>query len=241
MLSTAKSVYRFIRPALWRRTEPVYSDYDLRRLDYEYSRMYGQHETLHRGLAAEIAATCGNRGTLLEVACGTGWNAGNFPSFDYYGLDISETAISLAMRRQPERRFLNLGITDAKILKDASFDVVYNSSMLEHIGYMEAALIEMVRLTKRHLYVMFFEGLAEQSSMRFTAYEAPQVSGAEKDMYGRKVVLQNHGRPEKGWYWNRYARAQVEDLMARQGLNYEILGTSERSYIAHESVLHVMR
>lgn len=236
MWNQVRSAYHFIRPAMWRNPNaPLYSGYDLRRLDYLYWNMYREHEALHRGLIAEIAP-----GSLLEVACGTGWNTANFAAFDYHGLDVSETALSLAMRKHPERKFINLGIADVSILRDQSFDVVYNSSMLEHIGYMETALLNMIRLARKHLYVMFFEGLDEESSRKFHPYTPTQISGEEKDIFGRKVVLQDHiERPEKGWYWNRYSRAEVDDLMRKHGCRYEILDKSNRPFIWKQSVLHV--
>lgn len=234
-----KALYRHVRPRFWRRAEPLYSDYDLRRLDFQYCRMYRQHELLHRSLTEEIAKLYGG-GRALEVACGTGWNTGNFTGFDYYGLDISEPAVSLALRKHPERRFLNLGIRDMHLLQSGSFDIVYNSSMLEHIGYAEFAIEEMVRLAKRHLFIMFFEGLAETASIDFHPYEANQINGYVKDIYGRKVVLQDHGQPKKGWYWNRYARSDIESLMTKHGLRYEILDRTNRPYIQAQNVLHVM-
>jgi ubiquinone/menaquinone biosynthesis C-methylase UbiE len=249
-ISFFKEIYRYMRPAIWTPSQrPRYSGYDLRRLDFQYWQMYKGHEELHSTLVREIADRAGVAGNVLnvlEVACGTGWNITNFlvAGFNYYGLDISETAISLALRRQSECRFLNFGILDANILRDSSFDIVYSSSMLEHVGFIEDALGEMIRLTKHHLFVIFFEGLStdKENTIRFFPYSDNQISGQAKDIFGRKVVLQDHVvTKQKGYYWNRYSRASVEAIMEKNAVRYEILDRQNRSFIDQQTVLHVMK
>jgi len=246
-ISFFKEIYRYTRPAIWTPSQrPRYSGYDLRRLDFQYWQMYKGHEKLHSSLVREIADRAGVAGNVLEVACGTGWNITNFlvAGFNYYGLDISETAISLALIRQPECRFLNFGILDANILRDRSFDIVYSSSMLEHVGYIEDVLGEMIRLTKRHLFIILFEGLSadKENTIRFFPDSDNHISGQAKDIFGRKVVLQDHVvTKQKGYYWNRYSRASVEAIMENNAVRYEILDRQNRSFIDLQAVLHVMK
>jgi ubiquinone/menaquinone biosynthesis C-methylase UbiE len=240
---------RYLKPLFWgAKRHTKYHAYDLRRLDWSYWLMYENHRTLHRGLIQEIATITNVRHeptTLLEIACGTGWNIDSFvqAGFDYYGWDISETALSVAMRKHPECRFWNMGVLDGKFIQDNSFDVLYNSSMLEHIGYHEEAILEMIRIAGRHLFIVFFEGLSDDSchAVKFHPYSEQQVNGQEKDLYGRKIVLQDHRHTsEKGWYWNRYCKQEIERLVASTGCQFELLDAGNRDYIDRETILHVI-
>lgn len=138
-----------------------YSPHDLEGLDSRYRVMHEMHVKAHTGLIQEMRER--QFTTVLEVACGTGWNIPHFQNngFEYYGLDISETAIAFAMMKYPEHRYFNLGICDSSMIGGDSFDIVYSSSMLEHIGYYEEAMREMIRLSKREVWILFFEGLSD--------------------------------------------------------------------------------
>src|SRR5580658_7753447 len=102
---------------VWRSPhKPQWSDRELRSMDYRYWRMYNLHRSLHTGLIAEITQPGPKlpEPTVLDVACGTAWNAPLFrrEGFKYCGSDISETAVSVALRKFPDCAFLNLGIRD---------------------------------------------------------------------------------------------------------------------------------
>jgi ubiquinone/menaquinone biosynthesis C-methylase UbiE len=129
-----------------------YSFFDLLDLDKRYKRMHEAHYDVHNGIIKHL----GKRGyrDVLEVGCGTGWNIPLFRDvgLDYYGLDISETAIAVAMLKYPEYRYFNLSIADGFMLKNNVVDVVYSSSMLEHIGFHEEAIDEMVRMARNEVY-----------------------------------------------------------------------------------------
>ena len=133
-------------------------------LDKAYVGMYEPYRSTHRGAVEEMARLrdtehLSNR--ILEIACGTGVNAENFLNlgFDYYGYDIAETAIAVVMTKYPRGKFFNLPISDLSLIRDSAFDLVYNSSRLEHLGEHEQALRDMIRVTGRHLFAMFYEGL----------------------------------------------------------------------------------
>jgi SAM-dependent methyltransferase len=221
-----------------------YSLADLEDLDSRYRVMHELHRHAHLGLIREIQDLAPTE--VLEVACGTGWNVPHFRAarMTYYGLDISETALATAALKYPEHRYLNLGITDCRLIKDESFDVVYNSSMLEHIGCYREAILEMVRIAKRAVYILFFEGLSDapDNDIRFHPYEPRDVSGEAKDIFGRKVVLQHHLHEDRrGWYWNRYARRKVLEVLAEAGLEASVLDTTNRPYLKEESVVVIRK
>jgi ubiquinone/menaquinone biosynthesis C-methylase UbiE len=132
-----------------------YSPHDLEDLDSRYRVMNEMHNKAHTGLIQEMRER--QFSTVMEVACETGWNIPHFQKsgLKYYGLDISETAIAIAMMKYPEHQYFNLGVCDSTILSAESFDVVYSSSMLEHIGYYEEAMREMIRLAKKEVWILF--------------------------------------------------------------------------------------
>ena len=221
-----------------------YSHFDLLEVDHKYGKMHRLHAAAHSGLINEIAGE--HFGSVLEVACGAGWNVPAFRTagLAYTGMDISETAIAAAALKYPENRYLNIGLSDCAMIKSGSFDVVYNSSMLEHIGYFQEAVAEMLRLARRELWILFFEGLSDEPRNRiaFHPYSEEQIEGREKDIYGRKVILQDHiHEKRKGWYWNRYARAEMLDIFRGSRDKIEILDRTNRPFLNDESVLVVRK
>ena len=241
VLTVLKGLPRYWRPAL---QGAPYTHFDLLDVDHRYEKMHRLHASAHTGLIAEAKDKGFN--SVLEVACGAGWNIPYFKQTDleYFGLDISETAVAIAALKFPENRFFNIDIRDCSIIADGSFDLVYNSSMLEHIGYFREAIAEMLRLARRELWILFFEGLsdAKESSIKFHPYTPDQISGHDKDIYGRKVVLQDHvHEARKGWYWNRYAQREILSIFEGTPHSVEILNRTNRPFLDAESVLVVRK
>jgi len=106
----------------------------------------------------------------LEIACGSGWtmNAIRGAGFDYTGLDFSETALTIAMRRHPTGRFLNMAIDDLDLLGPRSFEFVYCSSMLEHLAEHNSALGRMMRWQAGTCSSCSMKGSARRPSTGFS-------------------------------------------------------------------------
>jgi SAM-dependent methyltransferase len=212
-------------------------------LDTSYKGMYAAHAQTHAGVAKEMAEVrdrekLGDR--LLEIACGSGHNIENLigSGFDYVGCDISETAIALAMQKHPGGRFLNLAGADMSLLRDGCFDVVYCSAMLEHVGEHAELLSEMIRLARRHLFVMFYEGLPDaETKIEFHPHE----EAWPPSIFGVKFI--DYQASNKGWYMNRYSRTEISAIVAGQPIaGFEILDRSNRDYFAGcDSILHVRK
>lgn len=221
-----------------------YTSAELSELDKAYLNMYNNHISVHTNIIKEMNNKKIKK--ILEVACGTGWNSVNFNDLgiDYTGLDISETALSMAMVKYPNNKYLNFGINDCSIIKDGSFDAVYSSSMLEHIGYYKEAIFEMLRISKDEVWLLFFEGLSDsdENSIVFHAYSDAEINGDIKDIYGKKIVLQDHiHENNKGWYWNRYSKKKILELFDSEKYNVELLDRSNRNFINDETILIIKK
>lgn len=216
---------------------------ELVKLDKSYRNMYLLHRNCHLGLVRDIRSMykgCDSRPRLLEIAAGSGWNATKFiqAGFDYCGLDISEPAVALLMRRHPEARFLNIGISDAGVLASDAFDVVVSFSMLEHLAEYERALSEMVRIARQHLFVTFFEGLADEPEDKVATYPFDRRCYS---FFGRKFLDLQSSYADK-FYWNRYSRATIERISREAGAkSVEFLSSGNRSYLKNETILHVSK
>jgi ubiquinone/menaquinone biosynthesis C-methylase UbiE len=216
---------------------------DLISLDRFYKSMYELHQECHKGLIHEmgnIRATTSLSPQLLEVASGTGWNISNLlqAGFDYYAIDISEPAIAVAIMRYPAGRFLTASIDDASIIASDSFDTVFCASMLEHLPDYRPALRQMIRIARRHLFVTFFEGLAEEGSDHIAQYP---FENPDYVVFGKKFAMLQRGFGNR-YFWNRYTRQSVQKFMRNIGnVSFQFLDSSNRSYLSKETVLHVSK
>ncbi len=222
-----------------------YNVFDLQNLDKKYKKMHDLHRKVHRNVIEGIKHEPGC--DLLEIACGTGWNVPFFEKagFGYSGLDISETAVAVSLLKYPKLNFANMSVMEMSRFRDSAFKIVYNSAMLEHIGFYKEALLEMIRVAADRLYVVFFEGLSDEdkSDIKFTPWEESSIP---KDdfvaTFGEKNTEQDHIYEEqKGWYWNRYCKKEILTIVAESGHKAEIMGKSTHSFFTGESVLVVSK
>jgi SAM-dependent methyltransferase len=164
---------------------------DLYKMDQLYQGMHNRHIKVHQGVIQEIYP----KQTVLEIGCGTGHAISLFlkNKLNYSGLDISETAISVASLKYPELNFYNLSIIDTKFFPDNTFDVVYCSSVIEHIGFFELAIKNMLRISRKQVYIVFFGGLSDATEHYFEFHpftDRKLLSGEKNGEFGRKLVLQ---------------------------------------------------
>lgn len=117
--------------AVWQQRGAV-SDYSL------------QYASLLDGFAQKL----GPRACVLEAGCGTGESLAVFQDATPFGLDFSKEACGLASGQQ--RSVIVCGDDRKMPFKDGSFDLVYNSGVLEHFPEHESAEMarEMLRVTK---------------------------------------------------------------------------------------------
>jgi len=116
----------------------------------------------------KIQEFVGTDDNLLEVGCGSGLIchcllAHGFPKLKYSGGDVSEKMLELARKRYPEISFRNLDIFDLD-LEDRSIDNVICIHVLQHLPHYEDAVRELMRVTKKRLYIVSWFQDEEQIS-----------------------------------------------------------------------------
>ncbi|MFA5047589.1 MAG: class I SAM-dependent methyltransferase [Patescibacteria group bacterium] len=87
---------------------------------------------------------------LLDVGCGNGlflYNLKRFGSFDVYGVDLSDFAISQA-REKLSLSNVNSGSLEDQRFPDDFFDVITLNHVIEHLPDPKATLIEISRILK---------------------------------------------------------------------------------------------
>jgi SAM-dependent methyltransferase len=104
-------------------------------------------------LAAAVRLTGATDPLIVEVGCGSAWNAEvltrlwNRP-FRYIGMDYSPAMIAKARRRDPQRPYL-VGDATAVPLRDRSCDILLSGTILMHLLGYQAAIRESRRVARR--------------------------------------------------------------------------------------------
>lgn len=87
---------------------------------------------------------------VLDAGCGSGEFAEFLKQLEFKvaGVDISQTAIKKASMRCPETNFCVKSLEDPIPFKDAEFDAIWSTEVLEHIFDVHSALSEINRVLK---------------------------------------------------------------------------------------------
>ncbi len=140
------------------------------------------------------------RAKVLESGCGSGDSLRCFPEQETYGLDFSQESIKLAKQNVDHAV---LGDLFAMPFAANTFDLVYNSGVLEH--YKEpknlAGVKEMARVTKKDGYVIIILPNTLCVWYRIYKWISTQVTGTW--MFG---------------YEESYTSARLQHLVKRAGL-----------------------
>ena len=158
-------------------------------------------------------------GTVLDIGCGPAVHTDRLTQLGctVYGVDVSEEMISIARSKQfPKTTFL-IGTIERLPFEGAAFDAVLCSGVLEYLENTEAAIREIVRVTKPRgtVIVTVPNGLSwlnkldlgMRQMLRF-AYERLRIRALQSAM--------THG------YRPRYfSPKKLERLFAQQGLAVE--------------------
>jgi SAM-dependent methyltransferase len=106
-----------------------------------------------RALADAVGATRTIRPLIIEVGCGSGWNAEvlsilSAGSFQYIGVDYSQWMIDLARKAYPDRHFV---LADATALpfRDRVCEILLSGTVLMHVLNYRQAISESRRVASR--------------------------------------------------------------------------------------------
>lgn len=95
---------------------------------------------------------------ILECGCGSASILGKIWQKDkkFYGVDLSDLAINLAKRRLKKKTNIKLSVANIEKLpfKDNFFDLVYATTVVEHLANPEKAILEMIRVTKKNGFLL---------------------------------------------------------------------------------------
>ena len=137
---------------------------------------------------------------VLEAGCGSGDTLSSFKDQETYGLDMSKNALQLAKKNCNHTVLGNI----MKIpFKDNTFDLVYNSGVLEHFKepYNLKATKEMARVAKKGGYVIII--LPNKYCFWYRLY--------------KMLTIKLTGKWEFG-YEEEYSHKRLKDLARRAGL-----------------------
>lgn len=107
-------------------------------------------------LRALIEKEVGRAGKILDIGCGTGFNAkwlGELGGGILYGVEISDEAISLAKKRMPDLKIIKGEFPEVEISE--RFDLVTLFDVLEHFEDDIGALTKIASLLKAGGYAVF--------------------------------------------------------------------------------------
>lgn len=120
--------------------DTVAREYDSSRFGGSYGRYIDSQE---RRILKNWLSECADDSHIVEVACGTG----RLSEWAYEGYDASETMLSIARKKFPEKLFIK-AFADNLPLQDKSVDCIYCFHLLMHLerGYVAKILSEFSRV-----------------------------------------------------------------------------------------------
>lgn len=110
-------------------------------------------------IARELRPWAGDRRRFLDLGCGTGEFAGEFPAGQYVGVDPSTGYLRFAAGNRPGSYVASAG--EALALADASFDAALVCGVLHHLpdAVARAAMAELARVLRPGAAVLVMEDI----------------------------------------------------------------------------------
>lgn len=115
------------------------------------------HRHIREDLLRTVAAL--DVRTILDVGCGGGDNLAALAAAGRYelaGVDISEEALAIARQRVPAARLARLDVQREALPEQ--FDLVISIQVVEHLPEDAAALRNMARMARGHVFVSTMQG-----------------------------------------------------------------------------------
>lgn len=125
--------------------------------------------------------------------------------FSYIGVDATPLFIETAreiFKSQPHAQF-KVGDINNIPLKDKEVDVAINNNVLLHLPYIEKAIPELCRITKKYLMIRTIVG---------------ERSFVIKEVFtGDREIFDESGEPVHFNYFNVYSKSYLERLLVKSG------------------------
>lgn len=142
-------------------------------------------------LTNHIELLLGKEISILEVGCGTGLigetllNKGI--AGQYMGGDVSVNMLDIAKKRLPNTSLINLDIFDISV-QDQFYENVICIHVLQHLPDYREALRELIRITKKNLYIASWFNTNGDSQINFSA---PSDKWGGQRFYNNRYSLPN--------------------------------------------------
>lgn len=144
-------------------------------------------------LAANLSKYFGKNSKILEVGCGSGLiydvmlRFGIISPESYSGGDISQSMLQLARQRDPKIKVQTLDIFKLN-LDDSISDNVINIHVMQHLPHYRDAVLELMRVTKKRLYIACWFNNEPEDSINFCE---PSDKWDNQQFYNNTYSLNN--------------------------------------------------
>ncbi|MEK6974580.1 MAG: class I SAM-dependent methyltransferase [Nanoarchaeota archaeon] len=113
---------------------------------WDNSNVISDYHLLYYNFLKSLTKKLPRDAKILEAGCGSGRGMACFTRHEVHGIDISDRAIELSRKYGRVKK----GDVQKIPFNDNTFDLTYNSGVIEHLEDPSIAVREMVRVTKQN-------------------------------------------------------------------------------------------
>jgi SAM-dependent methyltransferase len=174
----------------------------------EYDALHGDNEPDHTK-AFEIGwPLVGTAQSVLDVGCGTGrglsWLARSDPALKLYGVEPSESMISIAAKKVTGAD-LRQGDGEHLPFADKSIDVVTATGIMHHVDNPSAVIAEMFRVARKAILISDHNNYAFGGGLMRKVRMGLRLSGLLKSVTYVRQGFNHKGYSEDDGWWYPYS------------------------------------
>jgi len=179
-----------------------------------YRKIYGNRLEIHNFAIPKIVEQGGD---VLEIACGIGLNYDRlryYPSIrKYIGIDTSSNAVKYAK----DLYGLHFIRCDGQRtpFRNHEFDVSFALSVADHLGNYKILLSEMIRVTKKMVIMVLYQGLTDKENIKRNKIYAPEKL---------KYIIDSYKKDKDGnyiYFMNKYSRTNLIKYVKENFMDFE--------------------